>query len=345
MHRTSSITVKVLISSHAFAPHIGGIETVSGLLADEFVRLGHVVVVVTQTPAEGKDDFPYRVVRRPSFRELVAAIKWCDIYWQNNLSLRTLWPALLVTKPVVITHQGSYCRAPGGLDLVQRLKHAIVGRTTSVAISQAVAAAFQTRSTVIPNPYDARQFPWQAPDGVRPGDLIFLGRLVSEKGVDLLLHALALLQGRNIFASLTIVGSGPEQVALEELSAKLGLGEQVTFSGPKRGEELRALLLQNKILVVPSRYDEPFGVVALEGIACGCVVVGSRGGGLPEAIGRCGLTFPNADATALAGALEMLLSSPNEQDRLLAQAPDHLAKFHPAVIAESYLAIFRARLS
>ena len=337
--------MKILISSHAFAPSIGGIETVGELLAAEFVRLGHPVTVVTHTPAEGADDLPYPVVRRPSLRELRKVIQWSDIFWHNNLSLRTLWPALLMSKPVVITHQGSYCRPPRGIDLAQRLKHLIVRHTKSVAGSKAIAACFATNSTLIYNPYDARKFSVAATSEERTGDLVFLGRLVSEKGVDLLLQALALLRGRDLFPSLTIVGGGPELSPLQQLATRLGLDEQVTFSGPKRDEALRALLRQHKILVVPSRYDEPFGIVALEGIACGCVVVGSEGGGLPEAIGPCGRTFPNGDATALAGVLESLLKSPNEQKRLLAESPGHLAKFHPAAIAQSYLALFRTQLS
>ena len=337
--------MKILISSHAFTPSIGGIETVGELLAAEFVRLGHPVTVVTHTPAEGADDLPYSVVRQPSLRELSKVIQWSDIFWHNNLSLRTLWPALLVSKPIVITHQGSYCRPPRGIDLVQRLKHLIVRHTTSVASSKAVAACFATTSTLIYNPYDARKFSFDAPEVQRTGDLVFLGRLVSEKGVDLLLEALAALRTRNLFPSLTIVGGGPELAPLQQLAARLELNGQVTFSGPKRDAALRDLLRRHKILVVPSRYDEPFGVVALEGIACGCVVVGSQGGGLPEAIGPCGLTFPNGDVNALAGALASLLSAPNEQKRLLAQAPQHLAKFHPAAVAESYLALFRAQLS
>ncbi len=337
--------MKILISSHAFAPSIGGIETVSALLAAEFVRLGHPVTVVTQTPADRADKFPYPVVRRPSLGELSKAIQWSDIYWQNNLSLRTLWPALLVSKPIVITHQGSYCRAPRGFDFVQRLKHTIVRHTTSVAISQAVAACFATKSTIIHNPYDARNFSLEPSGRAKTRELIFLGRLVSEKGVDLPLEALSLLQTRNLFPSLTIVGSGPELSAMKQLAARLKLDAQITFKGPKRGGELQAILREHQILVVPSRYNEPFGVVALEGIASGCVVVGSQGGGLPEAIGPCGLTFPNGDVPALADTLTSLLQSPNEQRRFLASAQQHLARFHPATIADSYLALFRATLS
>ena len=141
----------------------------SGLLAEEFVRLGHAVKVVTQTPDESGENFSYPVIRRPSVGELRRAIKWCDVCWHSNLSLRTLWPALLLRKPVVITHQGSYCRRPKGIDLVQRLKHAIVQRLTSVAISQAVAACFKTNSVVIPNPYDARIFVDHSPAAERTG--------------------------------------------------------------------------------------------------------------------------------------------------------------------------------
>jgi glycosyltransferase involved in cell wall biosynthesis len=292
--------MNILISSHAFAPSIGGIETVSGLLAEAFVRLGHAVVVVTQTRAENTEVFTYRVIRRPSFGELFRAVKWCHVFWQDNLSLRTIWPALLPRqKPIVITHQGSYCRRPRGIDLVQRLKHATAQRATSVAISRAVAACFKADSTIIPNPYDARQFVARAPATERSADLIFLGRVVSEKGIDVLLEALARLRKRALFPRLTIVGSGPELPRMQQLAERLGLRDQVTFAGPKRNADLVELLQQHKIIVIPSRSDEPFGVVALEGIACGCVAVGSSGGGLPEAIGPCGVTFPNGDADAL----------------------------------------------
>lgn len=337
--------MKILISSHAFAPSIGGIETVSRLLADEFVQLGNEVMVVTQTPDHGAGSFSYPVIRHPSVGELWRAIRWCDIFWHSNLSLRTIWPAFFLRKPVVITHHGSYCRPPSGIDLAHRLKHAVVERTTSVAISRAVAACFKTDSVIIHSPYDARQFADSARDAKRPRDLVFLGRLVSEKGVDVLLQALALLRSRGLSPGLTIVGSGPELMAMQQMAERLGLREQVTFAGAKGGAELVSLLQEHKILVIPSRYDEPFGVVALEGIACGCVVVGSSGGGLPEAIGPCGVTFPNGDAEVLGQLLERLLRSPEERQRLAANAPQHLEKFRSSVVAAEYLALFRAKLA
>jgi glycosyltransferase involved in cell wall biosynthesis len=214
-----------------------------------------------------------------------------------------------------------------------------------VAISKAVAACFKTDSTVIPNPYDARRFSLDSSTEERPGDLVFLGRLVSEKGIDVLLEALAKLRAHGLSPKLTIVGAVRSLPPSEQMAEALELKNQVIFAGLKRDEELVTLLRQHKVLVVPSSYDEPFGVVALEGIACGCVVVGSAGGGLPEAIGPCGITVPNGDASALAQALEQLLLNPNERKRLLFRAPEHLARFHPTTIAKTYLTLFHSKLS
>jgi len=79
---------------------------------------------------------------------------------------------------------------------------------------------------------------------------------------------------------LTIIGSGPEEYSLRKLADDIGITGQVSFLGVKRGEESARLLNQHEILVIPSRWEEPFGIVSLEGIACGCVVIGSEGGGL-----------------------------------------------------------------
>lgn len=335
--------LKILLSSHAFAPSVGGIETVSGLLAAEFCALGHTMKVVTQTPADGGEEGSFAIARNPSTAQLFELVKWCDVFWQNNLSLRTVWPGLFLRKPVIVTHAGSYCVQPSGLDLKLRLKHALVKRVRSVAISQYIASCFKTESVIIPNPYDARIFHASA-SAARSGDLIFLGRLVSEKGLDLLFEALTQMAAGGIRPGLTVVGTGPELEKLQRLAMEQHLDQQVRFVGSKRGTELVEILNQHKILVVPSRYDEPFGVVALEGIACGCVVVGSNGGGLPEAIGPCGVTFPNGDAVALAAALQALLQKAHERERLSQPAAQHLAQFHPRAIANRYLELFQSEI-
>jgi glycosyltransferase involved in cell wall biosynthesis len=116
------------------------------------------------------------------------------------------------------------------------------------------------------------------------------------------------------------------------------------FAGPLQGATLAAMIERHKILVVPSRYEEPFGVVALEGIASGCVVVGSNRGGLPEAIGPCGVTFANGDVEALTEKLAGLLLQPESCERLRANAPAHLATFQVETVARKYLALFQGVL-
>jgi len=136
---------------------------------------------------------------------------------------------------------------------------------------------------------------------------------------------------------LTIAGDGPERARLEKQAAQLQLQSRVDFIGSQTSEQLAKLLRQHRILVVPSRWREPFGIVALEGIACGCVAVGSTEGGLADAIGPCGLTVPNGDARALANAVSRLLEDPAECDRLRRNAAAHLARFTPRHVAEIYL--------
>jgi glycogen(starch) synthase len=334
--------MNILISSHAFAPSLGGIETVSALLAEEFVKMGDSVVVITQTvdgPNLTRSAIP--IVRAPSPSRLLRLTRWCDVFWHNNLSLRTVWPALFLSKPLVVTHQGSYSRRPVGLDFGLRIKHALVNRVISAAISRYVASFFKPLPVVIPNPYDADTFRTQVPPAARTHELLFLGRLVSEKGLDTLLEALGRLRQRQIRPQLTVVGSGPEQANMQELAKRLGLDDQVQFRGAQSGPELASTLNQHQMLVVPSKYDEPFGVVALEGIACGCAVIGSNGGGLPEAIGPCGITFPNGDIGALENALERLLTQPEEREGLIAAAPKHLAQFQPRLVAQRYRELFK----
>jgi glycosyltransferase involved in cell wall biosynthesis len=120
----------------------------------------------------------------------------------------------------------------------------------------------------------------------------------------------------------------------------LKLAATVEFVGSQIGAQLAETLNRHRILVVPSRWPEPFGIVALEAIACGCVVVGSDQGGLPEAIGGCGITFPNNDARALAQSLTAVIKDSAWRETLLSHADSHLAKFDKSRVAQTYLELF-----
>jgi glycosyltransferase involved in cell wall biosynthesis len=143
---------------------------------------------------------------------------------------------------------------------------------------------------------------------------------------------------------LTIIGTGPEEGALKALTHELNLQEQVEFAGAKSGEELARLLNQHRIMVVPSRWAEPFGLVALEGIACGCAVIGSEEGGLKEAMGPCGITFKNGDQGSLAAALKRLLRDGALEESLRQAGPAHLSRFKAKEVARVYLELIEDSL-
>jgi glycosyltransferase involved in cell wall biosynthesis len=138
----------------------------------------------------------------------------------------------------------------------------------------------------------------------------YAGRLVEEKGVQVLLHAVAELRGD---WSLRVLGRGPYQRELEALGTRLGLGERVEYcTGLSYGDmprELNAL----DVLVLPSltrrNWKEQFGRVLIEAMACEVPVVGSSSGEIPHLIGEAGMVFPEGDARSLREALGRLMQS------------------------------------
>jgi glycosyltransferase involved in cell wall biosynthesis len=331
--------MKILFSSHFFSPSIGGLEAVSLILAREFLRAGHEVTVITQTP-EGTepDDFPFVVIRRPSPRKLYGLVEYADVVFHSNISLQMAWPLFFIHKPWVVLHH-VYIPRSGFLGIKGAVKRFVLQWAKGIAISEAVAADFDLPSVVIQNPYDAETF-HEIPGIKRNKELVFVGRFVSDKGLPVLLGAMAELGKQGFWPSLTVVGGGPEEAVWRSLSGDLGLAARVNFIGVKRGCELAEILNAHKVLVVPSLWNEPFGVVALEGMACGCMVVGSEGGGLREAIGPGGFTFPNGDIEVLADCLKNALYDGETIARCHSAAPAHLARHQPGTVACRYLEVF-----
>ena len=331
--------MRILLSSYVFYPSVGGIETVSAILAEEFVRRGYELKIVTHTREEGGRTFPYEILRRPSSLNLLRNIGWSDVVLHINISLRMAWPLLLRTKPWVIAHQTWIPR-----NILGAVKQFSTVSAHNISISEAIAAQLDTQSTIIPNPYDHEIFHEDA-NPCRDRDVVFVGRLVSDKGISCALAALHLLKQRGISLSFTIIGNGPEEPALRRLASELAIADQVTFPGAKQGAELARELGRHRVIVIPSLWEEPFGIVALEGIASGCVAVGSSGGGLKDAIGPCGITFPNGNVSELADRLADLLSDEARQRTYRQHARAHLASFTKQAVAERYLSVMQQAVS
>jgi glycosyltransferase involved in cell wall biosynthesis len=222
----------------------------------------------------------------------------------------------------------------------ERLKFLALKRSVNVAVSRALAQTLPVEAHLIPNAYEKDDF-CRFRNEPKTRDIVFVGRLVSDKGVDLLVRALSALKSSGLKPSLTIVGEGPERSALQDLSVQLGVNDRVYFAGRVEGELRGEPVGSHRIMAIPSRWAEPFGIVALEGIAAGCALVGSRNGGLPEAIGPCGLLFKNGDAEELAAQLRRLLIDASLVRDLTNQGPTFLEAFEPQAVIATYIALFR----
>ncbi len=140
--------------------------------------------------------------------------------------------------------------------------------------------------------------------------VFFCGRLDIEKGVDRLLRAFAQVLVSNANAVLRIAGRGPERSRLEALARELGILPNVVFLGWLAPSQVEHELSSAWVLVAPSLWAEPLGLVALEAIVRGVPVVASELGGFAETVeeGISGMLVPNGDVDALARALTAIVS-------------------------------------
>ena len=344
--------MKILFLSHSFYPQMGGIESNSELLAAAFTEKGHEVHLITWSQDAGNKSFPYNVIRNPGTRTLFKEHRWADLVFENNPCFRLGWPGLFFRRPSVIAINTWISRADGKVSLRDKIKIQwwLKRCREVIAVSDAVRRVCWPPATVIVNPYRVNDFKI-IPEVVRNADFVFLGRLVSDKGADQAIRALHHLTNTNNkngnhapAPSLTIIGDGPDRPMLEALVKELSLTDRITFTGALKGEALSRCLNQHHVLLVPSAWEEPFGNVVLEGMACGCVPIASDGGGLPEAVGNAGLTFRRNDIESFVNCIRRLMNDPKLERQLREAAPAHLADHHPRIISRKYLQVIQKAL-
>lgn len=192
-------------------------------------------------------------------------------------------------------------------------------------------AAMKIKVYAIPNPFPLP--PGATQSRTRPGGeqakyiLVALGRLVPEKGFDILLNAFAQVAKRHPEWSLTIMGGGPLRNDLEEQTARLGLSAQIHLAG----EVLDPFptLCEADLFVCSSR-TEGFGIALCEAMACGLPVVAFDCPSGPRDIIRHevdGVLVPSQDMNALAAALDRLMGNAQERQRLAARATEVVVRF------------------
>lgn len=173
---------------------------------------------------------------------------------------------------------------------------------------------------VVPNGVDLA-----ALDGVVPSahsDVLFVGRLIAEKRVDLLLRAIAAVVPNRPRMRCTVVGDGPERDALGSLAARLGIERHVKFLGRVDDGEVPRLMAGAKLLVLPSA-REGYGIAVVEAQAAGLVPIVARSelSAAPDLV-RDGVdgVIVQPEGAAIADAIDRLLADPAERRRMAAAA-------------------------
>lgn len=336
--------MKILLLSHRFHPDLGGIETISFFLANAFTEAGHEVHVVTWSTSASEDRLPFLLVRQPSILKLWREHHWAELVFENNPCLRLSFPNLLLRKRRIVGLHTWICRADGRVAFQDKLKrYWLRSASKVVACSEAVRSRSWPAAVVVGNPYE-ETFRLM-PEIKRSKEFIFLGRLVSDKGGALAIHAFhQLISSRyseynsNSTPVLTIVGDGPDREILTNQVAAYGLNKQVLFLGALSGPALVEQLNKHKYILVPSIWEEPFGLVVLEGMACGCIPIVANSGGLPEAVGDAGLIFQKGSIKDLVASMQQLIEDPLLCESLRTSAPTHLLKHKSDVVTAKYLA-------
>jgi len=169
--------------------------------------------------------------------------------------------------------------------------------------------------------------------GEETATILHVARLVELKGTEYLIRAFAQVAARRPGLELVIIGEGPHERRLRALALSLGHAERVRFLGARSHAEVLEWMRKAAILVLPSVRTatgrvEGLGMVLLEAAASGVPVIGSRLGGIPEAVidGRTGFLVAERDVGALARKIADLMEDSAERRRMGTEARDHVAR-------------------
>jgi glycogen(starch) synthase len=344
LKRTARSARRVLYWTEVFFPYTGGTEVLSGKLLEGLRRRGHEFTIVTDKGAldlaeqDVHDGIP---VHRLPFQDAIARRDVGGIaeigsrisalrstFAPELVHVNAVGPSLFfhlratrsAAVPWLFTPHAPLTNQATGLDTL--LGEALRSADWVVCLSAAqresilrLAPEVLARSSVIHCGLE----PPAGPPTPLPFDhprALCLGRHVSDKGFDVALAAFARVADRFSRLRLTIAGDGPARPALERRAVDLGIADRVDFLG--RVPDVSATVNAATFVLMPSRWEETFGLVALEAALLGRPVVATRVGALPEVVldGETGLIVEREDAAGLAAAIASLLEDPERTRRM-----------------------------
>jgi glycosyltransferase involved in cell wall biosynthesis len=275
--------------------------------------------------------------------ELVAALRLARAMRPDVIHAHWFVPqgivAVLVSRilriPVVTTAHGADVYGLRGR-LLDALRKAVASRCEAVTVVSRDMAMYLPQVTsrrgerpkVMPMGVDTKRFSeGSTHNGGSEQVVLFVGRLAKKKGVEYLIRAFPEVVASHPDTRLVVVGDGPCRGELEALSSQMGLGDHIRFAGAQPPAAIPAFYRSSRLFVGPSVVTrsgdtEALGLVFAEAMAAGCAVVGTAVGGIPEVVigGRTGLVVEPKSPAALASAINLLLDSPAEANRMGALA-------------------------
>ena len=276
------------------------------------------------------DEEPYNLATYLALRSARSLLARTVIFsWQNLL--RRYPPPFRWMERYVLTHVDT----------------AIAGNAAARSVLQ--AKGYKGTVSVIPQfGVDTEQFrPADNPRKSTAFTVGYTGRLVPEKGIDVLLRALA---GLPVSTQAIIVGAGREAEKLQALANELHLNNRVRFLPPVSSAQMPGIYAKMDALVLPSRtlpnWKEQFGRVLIEAMSSGVPVIGSRSGEIPVVIGDAGLVFNENDTASLRRHIERLASQPALCADLATRGRTRaIAHYSMEQIAAETVAVYRSLLS
>jgi glycogen synthase len=372
--------LRIVLAPSAYYPHVGGIEELTRQLALAFKARGHQATVLTNRWPEGvrprevlngidvmRMDFPLPAKRPSAALRFLAMTPLAVVTllrdlrrWQPDVVhvigagppsvyLAALKPGL--RSPLVFTGQGELtfdahrvfersATLRGGLRLMLRRADAVTACSAFVMRDLEKVGEIRAPSSVIPNGVEPADFADAPPEGDFDPYVLGVGRLVPQKGFDVLIDACA--ADEVVQLNLVLAGDGFEREHLRARAVELGIESRVTFVGDVTRGRIARLLRGALVFALPSR-EEPFGIALLEAMAAGVPAVATAAGGIPEFArdGVNSLLVQPDNASALAAAIaraafdSKLRAHISEGGRVTAEAHSW------AHIAERYEEVYR----
>ncbi|REJ66502.1 MAG: glycosyltransferase family 1 protein [Planctomycetota bacterium] len=337
--QTAAPPRRLLIWSDGFPPDVNGVSVFVAGLVESLVARGFEIGVITNNDAAAglaETEFAGATVWQFPFCRALADLNLgaiqqmlpqvADIkrrFAPDLIHLHSLRPSLMfhlrtaeaARVPTLFSLHLMPSEAMAGRDSVigAGLRSADGLTTNSRAVKRGLVRQFpelEERAAVVPlglRDMDAvaAPLPWDPPR------LLAFGRLVEDKGFDLILAALPAIRRQIPDANLIIAGDGPEREPLERLVAQQQLQDAVEFTGWVDREALSSLINRATAVVVPSRCEEALGLVAIEAAIMERPVIASATGGLVEVVqpGQTGELFTRDDPHDLAAKAIALLSN------------------------------------